>query len=246
MPKFRKNPSPIMSKRSPARQEVDPPVDIAQDPWQDINRYKQLQERKVAEQREGLRGKKAEGTLIIEKKMEGMNQVFDAIQSGANKEQVTQIVRDHNRSLYGKLGDLIRTKVDKGANAKISLNEAFDYMPKDKKPVENIKTDDKPTMMVGGAVKPGTIEEATRRFGSAVAPLDDPAKQAARDKFYEDNRIGTTTTTYLSDVGIVPKAAYGNIDQGGGVQTYKEYAKEIDETPIQRKGFKMPGFGRKK
>ena len=194
MPKFRKNPSPIMSKRSPARQEVDPPVDIAQDPWQDINRYKQLQERKVAEQREGLRGKKAEGTLIIEKKMEGMNQVFDAIQSGANKEQVTQIVRDHNRSLYGKLGDLIRTKVDKGANAKISLNEAFNYIP----------------------------------------------------KFYEDNRIGTTTTTYLSDVGIVPKAAYGNIDQGGGVQTYKEYAKEIDETPIQRKGFKMPGFGRKK
>ena len=60
-----------------------------------------------------------------------------------------------------------------------------------------------------------TIEEAERRFGSAIAPLSDPARQAARDRFYQQSAVDSDPTV-------------------------------IQPPPIYKKGFKMPGFGKRK
>ena len=206
--KFKKNPSasPIFSKTSPARQEVDPPASETE--FQQIDIYNQLYDKQAPEIRQDL-GRKAEGAVTtIEKKNEGLQLVFDAIKSGADKKEITKIVREHNRDLYGSVrsGEVVQHKGF--ANAKIGLKEAFSYIPKEKeKTVEKVKTDEESQYYYRGAVKPGTIEEAERRFGSAIAPLNDPAKQAERDLFYQQSTI---------------------------------------DNPILKKGFKMPGFGKRK
>ena len=190
--------SPIFSKRSP----------IEQDGFKEIDAYNKVYNRVAPEIREDL-GRKAEGAVTtIEKKNEGLQLVFDAIKSGANKKEITEIVRNYNRDLYGlmKSGEIVKHKNFAGI-PRISLNEAFSYIPKKEKTVEKVKTDEESKYYYRGAVKPGTIEEAERRFGSAIAPLNDPAKQAARDLFYQQSTI---------------------------------------DNPILKKGFKMPGFGKRK
>jgi hypothetical protein len=206
--KFKRNPSasPVFSKTSPTRQEVDPPVSETE--FQQIDIYNQLYDRQAPKIREDL-GRKAKGALTtIEKKNEGMQRVFEAIKSGADKKEITKIVREHNRDLYGSVrsGEVVKHKGF--ANAKIGLKEAFSYIPKEKeKPVEKVSTGEESQLYYAGAMKPGTIEEAEMRFGSAIAPLSDPAKQAARDLFYQQSAI---------------------------------------DNPIPKKGFKMPGFGKRK
>ena len=150
-----------------------------------------------------------------EKYTQGMDNIISYIEENpdANKEDIRGLVIKHNRSLEGM--DLKSSK--NFTHAKIPVTHAWKFLPKNQKPDKEIKVDDKPTMLVGGAVKPGTIEEAERRFGSAIAPLNDPAKQRERDLFYQKNRIGATTTTYL----------------------------DLEQNPIPKKRFKMPGFGKK-
>jgi len=223
--KFKRNPSasPVFSKTSPARQEVDPPASESE--FQQIDIYNQLYNRQAPEIREDL-GRKAKGAVTtIEKKNEGMQLVFDAIKSGADKKEITKIVREHNRDLYGSVrsGEVVKHKGF--ANAKIGLKEAFSYIPKEKeKPVEKVNTGEESQLYYTGAVKPGTIEEAERRFGSAIAPLNDPAKQAARDLFYQQSAIDSSPQEITKD----------NV-------SYKPVS-----NPLLKKGFKMPGFGKRK
>ena len=221
--KFKRNPSasPVFSKTSPARQEVDPTASETE--FQQIDIYNQLYNRQAPEIREDL-GKKAEGAVTtIEKKNEGMQRVFEAIKSGADKKEITKIVREHNRDLYGSVRSGEVVKHEGFANAKIGLKEAFSYIPKEK-PVEKVSTDEESQLYYAGAMKPGTIEEAERRFGSAIAPLNDPAKQAARDLFYQQSTIDSNPQEITID----------NISYKPGLN------------PIPKKGFKMPGFGKRK
>ena len=223
--KFKRNPSasPVFSKTSPARQEVDPPANETE--FQQIDIYNQLYDRQAPEIRQDL-GRKAKGAVTtIEKKDEGMQRVFEAIKSGADKKEITKIVREHNRDLYGSVrsGEVVKHKGF--ANAKIGLKEAFSYIPKEKeKPVEKESTGEESQLYYAGAMKPGTIEEAERRFGSAIAPLNDPAKQAARDLFYQQSAIDSNPQEIIKD----------NV-------SYKPVS-----NPLLKKGFKMPGFGKRK
>ena len=201
-----KKESPIFSKRSP----------VKQDGFKEIDAYNEVYSRVAPEIRKDL-GRKAEGAVTtIEKKNEGLQLVFDAIKSGANKEEITNIVREYNRDLYGlmKSGEIVKHKGFTGI-PRISLNEAFSYIPKKEKTVEKVKTDEESQYYYRGAMKPGTIEEAERRFGSAIAPLSDPARQAARDRFYQQSAVDSAPTV-------------------------------IQPPPIYKKGFKMPGFGKRK
>ena len=222
--KFKRNPSasPVFSKTSPARQEVDPPANETE--FQQIDIYNQLYDRQAPEIRQDL-GRKAEGAVTtIEKKNEGMQRVFEAIKSGADKKEITKIVREHNRDLYGSVrsGEVVKHKGF--ANAKIGLKEAFSYIPEKEKPVEKESTGEESQLYYAGAMKPGTIEEAERRFGSAIAPLNDPAKQAARDLFYQQSAIDSNPQEIIKD----------NV-------SYKPVS-----NPLLKKGFKMPGFGKRK
>ena len=223
--KFKRNPSasPVFSKTSPARQEVDPPANETE--FQQIDIYNQLYDRQAPEIRQDL-GRKARGAVTtIEKKNEGMQRVFEAIKSGADKKEITKIVREHNRDLYGSVrsGEVVKHKGF--ANAKIGLKEAFSYIPKEKeKPVEKESTGEESQLYYAGAMKPGTIEEAERRFGSAIAPLSDPARQAARDLFYQQSAIDSNPQEIIKD----------NV-------SYKPVS-----NPLLKKGFKMPGFGKRK
>ena len=211
-----KKESPIFSKRSP----------VKQDGFKEIDAYNEVYSRVAPKIREDL-GRKAEGALTtIEKKDEGMQLVFDAIKSGADKEEITKIVREHNRDLYGSVrsGEVVKHKGF--ANAKIGLKEAFSYIPEKEKekPVEKESTDEESQYYYRGAMKPGTIEEAERRFGSAIAPLSDPARQAARDLFYQQSAIDSNPQEIIKD----------NV-------SYKPVL-----NPLLKKGFKMPGFGKRK
>ena len=224
--KFKRNPSasPVFSKTSPARQEVDPPANETE--FQQIDIYNQLYDRQAPEVREEL-GRKARGAVTtIEKKNEGMQRVFEAIKSGADKKEITKIVREHNRDLYGSVrsGEVVKHKGF--ANAKIGLKEAFSYIPEKEKEktVEKESTGEESQLYYAGAMKPGTIEEAERRFGSAIAPLNDPAKQAARDLFYQQSAIDSNPQEIIKD----------NV-------SYKPVS-----NPLLKKGFKMPGFGKRK
>jgi hypothetical protein len=118
---------------------------------------------------------------------QGMDAIINYIKEnpGVNKEDVRDLVIKHNRSLEGM--DLKSSK--NFTHAKIPVSHAWKFLPKDKKPVEKVDTDKESQYYYRGAVKPGTIEEAERRFGSAIAPLSDPARQAARDKFYQESTI---------------------------------------------------------
>ena len=223
--KFKRNPSasPVFSKTSPTRQEVDPQASESE--FQQIDIYNQLYNRQAPEIREDL-GRKAKGAVTtIEKKNEGMQLVFDAIKSGADKEEITKIVREHNRDLYGsvKSGEVVQHKGF--ANARIGLKEAFSYIPESAK-TETVKTETVKTPETSDAEESGyvftlpseNLEYAQKKWGlGALSPELD--KQ--RGDYYRKHSIWSSEPTESGESAKI-------------------------NNPIPKKGFKMPGFGKRK
>ena len=218
--KFKRNPSasPVFSKTSPARQEVDPQASETE--FQQIDIYNQLYDRQAPEIRQDL-GRKAEGAVTtIEKKNEGMQRVFEAIKSGADKKEITKIVREHNRDLYGsvKSGEVVQHKGF--ANARIGLKEAFSYIPKSTK-TETVKTSETPDAEESGYVftlPSENLEYAQKKWGlGALSPELD--KQ--RGDYYRKHSIWSSEPTESGESAKI-------------------------NNPIPKKGFKMPGFGKRK
>ena len=216
--KFKRNPSasPIFSKQSPVRQEVDPPAET-ENKFSDMDVYDQLYNKASTEVREGL-GRKAEGAVTtIEKKNEGMQRVFEAIKSGADKEEITNIVREHNRELYGtvKSGEVVKHKGF--ANAKIGLKEAFGYMPKDT--VDKVTQEKK--------------EEKRGDYGSAWS-----------SNLTTTNEEGDVTGKIIKNPNYNPNFQ-GDVSKLKERNEYIVSKNPSENNPIQRAGFKKLKFGRR-
>ena len=218
--KFKRNPSasPVFSKTSPTRQEVDPPASETE--FQQIDIYNQLYDRQAPEIRQDL-GRKAEGAVTtIEKKNEGMQLVFDAIKSGADKKEITKIVREHNRDLYGSVesGEVVKHKGF--ADARIGLKEAFGYMPK-------------------------TVDKTTRVEEKKEEKRDDVPREKWDDNLTITDQEGNITGRVVKNPNYIPNFK-GPVSELKETNEYILSRNISQNNPIPKKGFKMPGFGKRK
>ena len=218
--KFKRNPSasPIFSKTSPARQEVDPQA--SENEFQQIDIYNQLYDKVSTEVREDL-GRKAEGAVTtIEKKNEGMQRVFEAIKSGADKKEITKIVREHNRDLYGSVesGEVVRHKGF--PNARIGLKEAFGYMPE-------------------------TVDKTTRVEEKKEEKRDDVPREKWDDNLTITDQEGNITGRVIKNPNYIPNFK-GPVSELKETNEYILSRNISQNNPIPKKGFKMPGFGKRK
>ena len=225
--KFKRNPSasPIFSKQSPARQdEVNPTVSedgtsTYQEPSK-IDIYNQLYDKVSTEVREDL-GRKAKGAVTtIEKKDEGMQRVFEAIKSGADKEEVAKIVRQHNRDLYGsvKSGEVVQHKGF--PNARIGLKEAFGYMPE-------------------------TVDKTIRVEEKKEEKRDDVPREKWDDNLTITDQEGNITGRVIKNPNYIPNFK-GPVSELKETNEYILSRNISQNNPIPKKGFKMPGFGKRK
>ena len=218
--KFKRNPSasPIFSKTSPARQEVDPQA--SENEFQQMDIYNQLYNKVSTEVREDL-GRKAEGAVTtIEKKNEGMQRVFEAIKSGADKKEITKIVREHNRDLYGSVesGEVVQHKGF--PNARIGLKEAFGYMPE-------------------------TVDKTTRVEEKKEEKRDDVPREKWDDNLTITDQEGNITGRVIKNPNYIPNFK-GPVSELKETNEYILSRNISQNNPIPKKGFKMPGFGKRK
>ena len=265
--KFKRNPSasPIFSKQSPARQdEVNPTVSedgtsTYQEPSK-IDIYNQLYNKVSTEVRENLGRKEKGAVTTIEKKNEGMQRVFEAIESGADKKEITKIVREHNRDLYGSVesGEVVRHKGF--PNARIGLKEAFSYIPEtvDKTtqveektqpipiPSGNYERDDaigerwgsnftlvaNDGTITGRVIKNPNYDPSKPEFSNEYIVSRDPSQWASKYRNINDE----LDVTNPMSINYNPQLANPKATQG----------KEFRNDPIKRAGFKKLKFGRRK